>query len=139
MRRRILLVDDQFPTRQILRFNLEQAGFQVVVAADGEEAWSALNRVPIDLVLTDVAMPRLSGNGLCEMVRSETALATIPLVLFTAQEPPLEPAKLAALGVAHYFRKPFSVAEIVAKVSELLSDGAATSLSRLPYAALIAR
>lgn len=120
MGRRILLVDDEFQTRKIVRFNLEQAGFEVVVATDGLEAWNALHRVPIHLIVIDEIMPRLSGSGLCEMVRQERRLADIPLVMITAKEPPFDEETLESLGIAHCFRKPFSPLDLVEKVNELL-------------------
>lgn len=120
MGRRILLVDDEFQTRKIVRFNLESAGFEVVVATDGLEAWNALHRVPIHLIVIDEIMPRLSGSGLCEILRQESRLAGIPLVMITAKEPPFDDLTLASLGISHCFRKPFSPLDLVRKVGELL-------------------
>ncbi|HET6883253.1 MAG TPA: response regulator [Pirellulales bacterium] len=124
MRRRILLVDDEFPTRKILKFNLEQAGYEVFIANDGLEAWEALRRVPIDLLIIDEIMPRMTGSSVCEMVR-DAGERPIPVVMITAKTPPFTGEVLESLGVAHCFAKPFSPRDLIAKVDELLSNASA--------------
>ncbi|HTX03304.1 MAG TPA: response regulator [Candidatus Acidoferrales bacterium] len=84
-RKRVLLVEDSITTRTLERSILEAAGYDVATAGDGEEAWSLLQDVPVDLVVTDVDMPRLDGFGLTQRIRGSQHLADLPVVLVTAR------------------------------------------------------
>ena len=117
---RVLLADDQLATRQILRFNLEQAGFGVVEATDGVDAWNVIQREQIHLLVTDENMPRLSGSELCAKIRQVPWLADLPVIMITAKVPTPGVDVLLKLGVAHCFTKPFSPRELVAKICECL-------------------
>lgn len=82
----ILVVDDSITTRTMEKNLLEMAGYQVRVAVDGIEAWTALNSEEIDLVVADVDMPRMDGFELTARVRADRKLADLPVVLVTALE-----------------------------------------------------
>jgi len=82
----ILVVDDSITTRQMERNILEAAGYQVRVAVDGMEAWTALKSEKFDLVVSDVDMPRMDGFELTSRVRADKKLAELPVVLVTALE-----------------------------------------------------
>jgi two-component system chemotaxis sensor kinase CheA len=82
----ILVVDDSITTRTMERNLLEAAGYEVEVAADGLEAWTALRTRRFDLVLSDVDMPRLDGFELTSRIRGDARLADVPVVLVTALE-----------------------------------------------------
>jgi two-component system chemotaxis sensor kinase CheA len=84
-RKRVLLVEDSITTRTLERSILEAAGYDVATAGDGEEAWSVLQDVPVDLVVTDVDMPRLDGFGLTQRIRGSQHLSDLPVVLVTAR------------------------------------------------------
>ncbi len=81
---RILVVDDSITTRTLEQSTLEAAGYAVTVAVDGVDAWSRLEEGGIDLVVTDVEMPRMGGIELCEAIRASPRHATIPVVLVTS-------------------------------------------------------
>ncbi|MEC9345814.1 MAG: response regulator [Pseudomonadota bacterium] len=83
---RILVVDDSITTRTMERNLLESAGYEVLTAADGEEAWQLLSTAPVDLVISDIDMPRLDGFALTERIRSGSECAEVPVVLVTALE-----------------------------------------------------
>jgi two-component system chemotaxis sensor kinase CheA len=83
-RRRIMVADDSFTTRSMIETILDSAGFEVKVAADGEEAWTLLQEFPCDLLVTDVEMPRLDGFGLTERVRGNATFKDLPVVLVTS-------------------------------------------------------
>jgi two-component system, chemotaxis family, sensor kinase CheA len=104
-RRRILLVDDSPTTRTLERSILEAAGYQVATAADGEEAWTILEREGADALVADVEMPRLDGFGLTEAVRRSRALAALPVVLVTAREAETDRAHGLAVGANAYLVK----------------------------------
>jgi two-component system chemotaxis sensor kinase CheA len=84
--KRVLLVDDSVTTRALERSILEAAGFNVVTAADGQAAWELLNDHPVDVVVSDVDMPRMDGFALVEAIRSSNALRELPVILVTGRE-----------------------------------------------------
>jgi CheY-like chemotaxis protein len=85
VRKRVLLVEDSITTRTLERSILEAAGYDVTTAGDGEEAWTLLQDVAIDLIVTDVDMPRLDGFGLTERIRGSQHHTDVPIVLVTAR------------------------------------------------------
>ena len=84
--KRVLLVDDSVTTRTLERSILEAAGFEVLTAPDGQAAWELLSEHSVDLVVTDVDMPRMDGVSLVEAIRSSTSLRELPVILVTARE-----------------------------------------------------
>jgi two-component system chemotaxis sensor kinase CheA len=84
--KRVLLVDDSVTTRTLERSILEAAGFEVLTAPDGQAAWELLGEHGIDLVVSDVDMPRMDGFALVEAIRGSTALRELPIILVTARE-----------------------------------------------------
>ncbi len=82
--RRLLVADDSFTTRELIRSILQSAGYEVVVAVDGADALDALRSGPIDLVVSDVEMPRLNGFELVTRIRAEHRLHNLPVVLVTS-------------------------------------------------------
>jgi two-component system chemotaxis sensor kinase CheA len=83
---RLLVVDDSITTRTMERNLFENAGYAVMVAVDGVEAWSLLQSEPVDLVVSDVDMPRMNGFELTEAIRKDPRLGELPIVLVTALE-----------------------------------------------------
>jgi two-component system chemotaxis sensor kinase CheA len=83
---RLLVVDDSITTRTMERNLFENAGYAVIVAADGVEAWSLLQSEEVDLVVSDVDMPRMNGFELTETIRKDSRLTDLPIVLVTALE-----------------------------------------------------
>jgi Chemotaxis protein histidine kinase and related kinases len=81
---RVLIVEDSVTSRALLRNTLEKAGFDVITAGDGMEALSKLLEEPVDLVVSDVDMPRMNGFTLTEKIRSDERLSHLPVVLVTA-------------------------------------------------------
>ncbi len=84
--KRVLLVDDSITTRTLERSILEAAGYDVVTAADGAAAWALLAEQTVDLVVSDVDMPRMTGFALVEAIRASTAMRELPVILVTARE-----------------------------------------------------
>ena len=117
--RRVLIVDDEPPVREMLAVALEMAGFEVTEA---DNAVTALNQVASsipDLMLIDWMMPQVSGLELCRRLRRNPDTASIPLILLTARGE--EDAKIKGLEVADdYITKPFSPRELVARLKAIL-------------------
>src|ERR1043166_9454111 len=85
VRTKILVVDDEPEAVELVEFNLKQAGFAVMTAADGAEALDKARVTPPDLVVLDLMLPEISGLEVCKMLRRDAATAHIPIILLTAQ------------------------------------------------------
>ena len=117
---RILIADDEPHIRRILQFLLEQEGFEVHMAEDGEEAWKAVASFQPDLVLLDVMMPRMDGFAVLEIVRAGFETARLPVILLTAKGEEQDKVKGLAGGANDYIVKPFNHDELLLRVTNLL-------------------
>jgi two-component system chemotaxis sensor kinase CheA len=104
-RRRVLVVDDSVMTRTLERSILEAAGYDVVIATDGMQALEVARSTPIDLVVSDVEMPRLDGLGLTAAIRQDEQLRHLPVVLVTSLDSPEHVERGAAAGADAYIVK----------------------------------
>jgi PleD family two-component response regulator len=117
---RILVADDEPHIRRILQFLLEQEGFEVCLAEDGEEAWQAVASFRPDLVLLDVMMPRMDGFAVLEIIRAGFETARLPVILLTAKSDVGDKVLGLRGGANDYIVKPFSHDELLLRVSNLL-------------------
>ena len=117
---RILVADDEPHIRRILQFLLEQEGFEVRLAEDGEEAWQAVASFRPDLVLLDVMMPRMDGFAVLEIIRAGFETARLPVILLTAKSDVSDKVMGLRGGANDYIVKPFSHDELLLRVSNLL-------------------
>ena len=117
---RILIVEDEEPLTLLLRYNLEAEGYQVDVAARGDEAEIRLKESPPDLVVLDWMLPGISGIELCRRLRSRSDTERLPIIILTARGEESERVRGLATGADDYIVKPFSVPELVARVKALL-------------------
>lgn len=122
MSKRVLIVDDEVNIVISLEFLLEQAGYHVRVAHNGEEGLEKIATFEPDLVLLDVMMPRLNGFEVCSRVRENPAWQHIKIVMLTAKGREVEITKGLALGANAYVTKPFSTKELLAEVRRILED-----------------
>lgn len=124
----ILVVDDDGPTRNIVRYFLTHAGFSVIEARDGLEAVAALAKAPgVNLVLMDIGIPRVDGMTLTQKLREHPKYRTIPIVFCSARGEDEVRNKAAELGAAGYIVKPFTrevfLAEIEKAVASVAGQG----------------
>ncbi|MCA8864653.1 MULTISPECIES: response regulator transcription factor [unclassified Halomonas] len=119
---KVLVVDDEPNIVLSLEFLMEQAGFEVVTAEDGEQALASVNESQPDLLLLDISLPGMSGFDVLERLRSEAATAQLPIIMLTAHGRDVEREKGMALGADDYITKPFSTQSLVEKVKALLSE-----------------
>ncbi|MES2124637.1 MAG: ATPase, T2SS/T4P/T4SS family, partial [Gemmatimonadota bacterium] len=115
----ILLADDDAQMRRLLRSVLEREGFKVVEAVDGLETLEAIDTQPIDLVLLDHDMPRLTGLGVLEELRAQMATSGLPVIMLTARTDDTESQALD-LGAHDYLTKPVQPRSLVARVKAVL-------------------
>ena len=116
----VLIADDEPNILITLEFLLQRAGYQVLLARDGDEALQAIQAQRPDLVLLDVMMPRRSGFEVCQAVRADEALAATRILMLTAKGRDTDQAKGLALGADAYVTKPFSTKDLLAQVQALL-------------------
>jgi class 3 adenylate cyclase len=117
---RILVVDDNAANVDILRARLSSQGYEIVTAADGEEAIAATKAHLPDLILLDVMMPKLDGVEVCRRLRADASLPFIPIVLVTAKSDPKDVVTALEAGGDEYLTKPVDHASLVARVKSML-------------------
>ena len=121
--KRILLIEDDTDVREALADALRDAGLAVDVAVDGNEAFARLHaQPPIDLVITDVYMPVMSGFALVEKVRAEPRLRNLPIIVISSAGDE-ERERVSRLGANFFLQKPVKYQDIVATVRTLLRAG----------------
>jgi DNA-binding response OmpR family regulator len=120
MTRRILIVDDEPNIVLSLEFLMQQSGFEVAVARDGEEALAQMAAFRPHLVLLDIMLPKLNGYEVCQKLRQNPDWAGVKVVMLSAKGRELEVSKGLALGADAYVTKPFSTRELIDQVRRLL-------------------
>lgn len=120
MGKKVLIVDDEPNIVAALEFLLEKNGYEVQAAANGVDALAQLDAFGPDLVLLDVMVPKLSGYEVCQRMRTEPKWRDIRIVMLSAKGREVEVSKGMSLGADLYVTKPFSSAELVATINELL-------------------
>ena len=118
---RILVVDDEPPIREILKFQLENAGFQVVCAENGQEGLKIVEHDPPDLVLLDLMIPEMDGYEVCRRLKSTYGSQHIPVIILTARGELNEKLKGLENGANDYVTKPFSMPELLMRVQNVLA------------------
>ena len=125
MRSKILVVDDEPEAIELVEFNLKQAGFDVMAAADGAEALKKARAALPSLIVLDLMIPEVDGLEVCKMLRRDPATAMIPIVMVTAKAAEIDRVLGLELGADDYITKPFSPRELVLRVKKILQRGRA--------------
>ena len=113
---KILIVDDESVNRQVLVNYLSLEGFELTLAADGEEALGWIDDKSVDLVLLDVMMPKMSGYEVCRILRSKHDMATLPVIMLTAQSHASAVTLGLEAGANDFLTKPISKGELLARI-----------------------
>ena len=125
----VLVADDEEDIRALVAFRLERAGYEVITAADGEEALTlATTRLP-DLVVLDMMMPKATGLEVTRSLRELDETKEIPVILLTARAQEADVARGFEAGADDYVKKPFSPQDLQLRVQALLERGSAASIS----------
>jgi two-component system, OmpR family, response regulator len=117
----ILLVDDEEAVQKLLTYPLEQEGFRVLQARDGQEALQRFDREHVDLVVLDLMLPAVDGLDVCRRLRAQS---TVPIIMLTARDDELDKVVGLELGADDYITKPFSIREFRSRVRALLRRSA---------------
>lgn len=115
----ILTVDDSASVRQLVRFTLSSAGYQVIEAVDGQDALAKLI-VPINLIVTDLNMPNLDGLGLIRGVRANPAYKGVPILMLTTESQAAKKQEGKAAGATGWIVKPFSPEQLLAVIRKVV-------------------
>ena len=116
----ILIVEDEAAIATLIRFNLEQAGFQVSVSGSVEESKIVINKQLPDLILLDWMLPQTSGVQFVGQLRADSRTRELPIILLTARSEDVDKETGLNQGADDYITKPFSPRELVARVNALL-------------------
>lgn len=114
---KILVVDDEQAIVDILKFNLEREGFEVVTAGDGEKGIEFFRTELPDLILLDIMMPKVDGLQACKIIRNES---NVPIIMITARAEEVDKVLGLEFGADDYVTKPFGVRELIARVKSNL-------------------
>lgn len=123
--KRILVADDSLTVREMERHLLTEAGYDVTVAVDGVDAWNSLRAAskPFDLIVTDMDMPRMSGIELCELIRTDTTLGEIPVIMITYKDREQDRQRAIQAGVSLFMTKSsFEDQSFLNSVTQLLAE-----------------
>jgi DNA-binding response OmpR family regulator len=139
VRLKVLVVDDEPEAVELLEFNLKQAGFNVVAAADGAEALTKARATLPNLIVLDLMLPEIDGLEVCKMLRRDPATARIPIIMLTAKAAEIDRIIGLELGADDYITKPFSPRELVLRVRKVLqrNEAAATESDTLKFGELL--
>lgn len=120
MKPKILVVDDEPDAVEMLEFNLKSNGYDVVTAADGEEALAKARSVLPNLIVLDLMLPEVDGMEVCKILRRDQRTSGIPIIMLTAKAAEIDRVLGLELGADDYVTKPFSIRELVLRVKRLL-------------------
>lgn len=118
--RKILVVDDEATLLETIAYNLEQSGYQVFTAADGNSALEAARKEDPDLVILDIMLPGMDGLDVCRHLRREHNTAAVPILMLTAKGEEIDKVVGLEVGADDYVTKPFGRRELLARVRALL-------------------
>ena len=118
MGKKVLVVDDEKSILTLLQYNLEQAGYEVITAMDGEEGRNLTLSEGPDLVVLDLMLPKLDGVEVCKQLRQQKNFT--PILMLTAKDDEFDKVLGLELGADDYMTKPFSPREVVARVKAIL-------------------
>jgi len=116
----IMTADDSASVRQMVSFTLKQNGYEVIEAVDGSDALTKLKGKKVDMLLTDLNMPKLDGIGLIKGVRGNSMNKFIPIIMLTTESQDSKKAEGKAAGATGWIVKPFKPEQLIAVVKKVL-------------------
>jgi two-component system, OmpR family, alkaline phosphatase synthesis response regulator PhoP len=122
-KRSILVVDDEPDIRDLLSYNLEKEGFDVLTASNGRDALHEAAQQP-DLIVLDVMMPELNGWEVCKQLKADERTAAIPVIFLTAKSAEIDEVVGLELGADDYVMKPLSMRKLIARIHAVMRRSA---------------
>lgn len=120
-KKRILLIEDEEDIADLIKFNLEQAGFEMLVLSEGRHILPQIRQFKADLVILDLMLPDIDGLDICKRLKKDTLLQKIPVVMVTAKGTETDRIVGLELGADDYIVKPFSPRELVLRIKAVLA------------------
>ena len=120
MTKRVLVIEDEPDLRSTLEFNLKSENYKVTTASDGESALAEISKNIPDLILLDLMLPDMSGLEICKKIRGESFSDKVSIIMLTAKGEEVDRVVGFELGADDYVVKPFSVRELMLRVSSIL-------------------
>ncbi len=117
---KILVVDDEENIVELVKFNLEREGYEVLTAYDGKEAMEQVESEKLDLVVLDLMLPQMDGFDICRQIRKNSKLNKLPIIMLSAKGEEVDKVLGLELGADDYVTKPFSPRELIARVKAIL-------------------
>lgn len=121
MSKKILTVDDSPSVRKMVEFSLKSKGYQMGAAGDGQEALERMAEEQFDAIILDVNMPRMNGLEFLEKVKSNSAFASVPVIMLTTEGQDEDRDKAMSLGATDYIVKPFKPSQLLTLLDTILS------------------
>ncbi len=128
--RNIIIVEDDEDVADSIRYNLEREGFRVRLANTGEHALNLILDRPPNLIILDLNLPHMNGFELCRRLRAEATTARVPVLMVTARADEADKVLGLNMGADDYITKPFSMRELVARVSAALRRAEGSEVDR---------
>lgn len=116
----IFIVEDEIHIQQLVKYNLDSAGYRVEAFGNGESLLKKMQSVTPNLIILDIMLPGIDGIEICKQIRQNTRIKDIPIIMLTAKNQEIDKILALEIGADDYITKPFSVRELIARVKALL-------------------
>ncbi|WDV44164.1 response regulator transcription factor [Clostridiaceae bacterium M8S5] len=117
---KVLIVEDEDHILELIKFNLENNGFNTAIAVDGVEAVEKANLIMPDLILLDIMLPKRDGIEVCKILKSNNKTKDVPIIMLTAKSEEFDKVLGLEMGADDYLTKPFSIRELVARIKAVM-------------------
>ena len=122
MRKKILIVEDEDLIAKVLCMRLEGLGYKVCIASDGEEGLDMVKKEHPDLAILDIGLPRIDGNTLCELIKSEPATKNVRIIMLTGMRLVGDMEAAFHSGAEIYMNKPYEWPQLLGHIKKLLGE-----------------
>jgi len=120
---KILVIEDDKHISKLIKYNLEKSGYDCIVVDDGEEVLAILGKQGVDLIILDIMLPKMDGFEVCRLIKQDTKLKNIPIIMLTAKGEEVDRIVGLELGADDYVVKPFSPRELMLRIKAILRRG----------------
>ena len=124
---KILIVEDDKNMSKLVKYNLEKAGFEAILAESGKKALETIEKMQVDLVVLDIMLPEVDGLEVCKRIRNKENTERLPIIMLTAKGEEVDRVLGFELGADDYMVKPFSPRELVLRIKAILKRGKPTA------------
>ena len=122
MPKKVLIVEDEDLIAKVLSIRLENSGYQVLIAYDGEEGWEQAKKEKPDLMLLDIGLPRIDGNTLCELIKADAETKGIKIIMLTGKRLVGDMENAFSAGADIYVNKPYDWTRLLSHIQSLIGN-----------------